>query len=133
MISFPSIMMPAQLLKQEENKYMRKRIAELEAANGTLADNNHVLKIGFHELRAKVVELEAELDKYRWISVKDRLPKKYGVYLTKYKGDGRQRLLDEIHIRSYPFNEFVKDLWSGKKKSKSSVTHWMEIPEIPKG
>ena len=75
----------------------------------------------------RIDELEAELAKHQWISVDDRLPEEKGIYLTKYKGDGRQGLKGEIWIRSYPYFGIYTDYWTNKKKMKYSVTHWKTI------
>jgi hypothetical protein len=75
--------------------------------------------------------LKAELALHRWIPVGERLPDNEGLYLTKYKGDGRQGLIDEMWIRSYPFWGIYKEMWTGKKKTKYNVTHWMPIPTLP--
>lgn len=62
----------------------------------------------------------------QWVSVKDRLPKKTGNYLTcDHKGN--------IHVffyhaeQLYPFNIGEHD------KSFYMVTHWMQLPEPPEG
>lgn len=62
-----------------------------------------------------------------WISVKDRLPEKSGYYLyfSKYPHGGLQ---DGIGV-SY-FQHKVKE-W--KKVYTPTVTHWMPLPEPPKG
>ena len=66
-----------------------------------------------------------------WISVDDRLPEKNGIYLTKYKGDKRQKIEDEIWVRSYPYNKKKGEMWNlywiQKRKTKYSITHWAEL------
>ncbi len=59
-----------------------------------------------------------------WISVKDRLPEKEGTYLTYTENE-------QIHIDCfciYP-NHGTKFFVGGNGK----VTHWMPLPEPPKG
>ena len=79
-----------------------------------------------------------------WISVEDRLPEKDGAYLVTIEYFGKRQGID---IRSFAkdgetINEY--DL-AGKKYvwyfwdneygyvSTNSVTHWMPLPEKPKG
>jgi len=78
----------------------------------------------FKQLQAKVKRLEEE---NRWIPVSKKLPKEEGIYLTKYKGDGRQRLNEKMWIRSYPFWGIFKDNWIYKKQTKYCITHWKPI------
>lgn len=54
-----------------------------------------------------------------WISVKDRLPDVFGLYLT----------LDEFGI----YIQRWKGLWETEYPvNESTVTHWMPLPEPPK-
>jgi hypothetical protein len=57
-----------------------------------------------------------------WISVKDRLPEKMGLYLIYKKPDPDRRVEYLIDVRWYhpeaPFSEYT--------------THWMPLPEAPK-
>ena len=57
-----------------------------------------------------------------WISVKDRLPEKDGIYLTFNKK------------KEYEFHFFQagKQMWPAIWKE-DGVTHWMPLPEPPKG
>lgn len=52
-----------------------------------------------------------------WISVNDRLPEKNGRYLVTCVG------IDIPQIR----------LYEGTWDSLAEVTHWMPLPELPKG
>ena len=52
---------------------------------------------------------------YEWINVKDRLPEKFGRYLTAC------REMSIAQIR----------LWEGTWDSLSEVTHWMPLPTLP--
>lgn len=59
-----------------------------------------------------------------WISVKDRLPDKEGTYLTCTEKNA-------IHLDSfciYPSHN--TKFWVG---GNGRVTHWMSLPEPPKG
>ncbi len=96
-------------------------ISRLESGSDALAE--HKNEIG---------RLRTELAEYQWVSVEDRLPEEDGIYLTKYKGDGRQGLRDEIWIRTYYFGGIYSDFWNPKKPHKYTVTHWMPIPPLPK-
>ncbi len=82
--------------------------------------------------RTAAKQLQAELDKYRWIPVEERLPEKEGYYLTKYKGDGRQKLNKKAWIRAYPFWGIFKENWIYKRPTKYSITHWKPII-LPEG
>ena len=57
-----------------------------------------------------------------WISVKDRLPEENGIYLTFNKK------------KQYEFHLFQvgKRMWQGVWEE-DGVTHWMPLPEPPKG
>ena len=65
-----------------------------------------------------------------WISVKDRLPKNIGLYLV----------LEKHWINGSPCRRIAKwntvDWFTADRKSKEitpRVTHWMPLPEPPKG
>lgn len=82
-----------------------------------------------------------------WISVKDRLPKKDGKYLCVYEGFivGCKH----IEVLSYSKNLYKVDEYDfasfkGERGfysynsewgyiNKNDVTHWMPLPELPKG
>ena len=63
--------------------------------------------------------------KSEWISVDERLPDKEGTYLTYTDKDNVD--LDIFCI--YPSHG--TKFWSGERRGK--VTHWMPLPEAPKG
>ena len=70
----------------------------------------------------KIVPLYGE-----WISVRDRLPMKQGVYITVCKVGG---------IRRFHLMEFWKDAqtWmnlDGAISKRTHVTHWMPLPAPP--
>ena len=61
-----------------------------------------------------------------WISVKDRLPEKKGTFLVCTKNDfyGTKNI---AKVRFYDGE------WHGTGGIWSNVTHWMPLPEMPKG
>ena len=79
-----------------------------------------------------------------WISVKDRLPEKDGGYLVVINYFGNHQ---SINVRSFAkagetVNEYdlagEKNVWYRYDSeygyvSTDSVTHWMPLPEMPKG
>ena len=79
-----------------------------------------------------------------WISVKDRLPEKDGAYLVIINYFGNHQ---SINVRSFAkagetVNEYdlagEKNVWYRYDSeygyvSTDSVTHWMPLPEMPKG
>jgi len=76
-------------------------------------DGRNYKEAGWHikkRLTKEIKQLQAELDKHRWIPVTERLPED-GLYLTKYKGDGRQQLNEKVWIRVYPFGGIFTDNW----------------------
>lgn len=56
-----------------------------------------------------------------WISLDERLPKKMGVYLVYSSDEG------------LCLGAFLRCLAGGTPAFKKSVTHWMPLPEPPKG
>lgn len=63
-----------------------------------------------------------------WISVKDRLPKKYEFVLT-YSPEKALPIVSNIYGRQLgPFGNVV----DGFSLDNDSVTHWMPLPEPPK-
>lgn len=54
-----------------------------------------------------------------WISVKERLPERAGVYLTYMNG-----------ITQTAFYDRIEGIWV-VGKNKLPVTHWMPLPEPP--
>lgn len=63
-----------------------------------------------------------------WISVKDRLPQQWGMYLTRYCSPG----ISPTHVchQVLHFNN-QKNKWNTEYSS-DIVTHWMPLPEAPK-
>lgn len=90
-----------------------------------------------------------EAGKPKWISVKKDLPKKNGRYLvrkvigvTADKGlvwyDVLDFAKDGRKVNKYDFHDDWKNVWYEYDSEWGycvwdSVTHWMEIPEDPKG
>ena len=80
-----------------------------------------------------------------WISVKKQLPKKNGRYLTRrtiFKNTVWYDVLDFAKdgrkVDKYDFQRKWKNVWYEYDSewghiTMDDVTHWMEIPEDPKG
>ena len=65
-----------------------------------------------------------------WISVEDRLPDSSGYYLTYRTG--------YCYVLSYStknklFNSYDEDNSEWAKQYHVAVTHWMPLPQVPKG
>ena len=81
----------------------------------------------------------------KWISVKDRLPKKDGNYLVAKKSFNNRIQQDVLHFakdgRKVDQNDFYrewKNVWYYYDSewghiTIDSVSHWMPLPEAPKG
>lgn len=65
-----------------------------------------------------------------WISVKDRLPDSNGNYLTYYDGLYNVLPYSTKHKRFNAYND-VDSEWV--ERCHIVVTHWMPLPEPPKG
>lgn len=73
-----------------------------------------------------------------WISVEDRLPEQDGWYLVfapGYWGKRQSYGIDGMACSNFKHN--YKDHWGIERKSSRGwsgiVTHWMPLPEPPKG
>ena len=77
-------------------------------------------------LIANGVTLDNQVSSCKWISVKDRLPEKKGTFLVCTKNDfyGTKNI---AKVRFYDGE------WHGTGGIWSNVTHWMPLPEPPKG
>ena len=76
-----------------------------------------------------------ESTKTAWISVKDKLPDEYGIYLAVSKG---AVILIEFDPDLQEFgcsDDYQDELGYTITEwySKNGVTHWMPIPELPGG
>ena len=95
------------------------------------------------DLRRENAELRARVQE--WISVKDRLPEEDGTYLTalnhhfgahqgvsirKFAKDGET--VDEYELAGQKYVWYFYDSEYGYVQT-DSVTHWMPIPQPPKG
>lgn len=83
----------------------------------------------------------------KWISVNDRLPEKDGEYLCVWKGRrSGESFIDRVGFAKnlYKVDEFDFKNEKGKSGfygydsewgyySKKWITHWMPLPELPKG
>ena len=78
-----------------------------------------------------------------WVSVKDRLPEDSGCYLVVYrdKYNGSISIAFDMYVKcnigEWWESEFACDitkqfLWAAKLQEQE-VTHWMPLPEPPKG
>ncbi len=67
-----------------------------------------------------------------WINVKDRLPSKYGYYLTfSTQSRGVSIKANYQNLRYYPKEKkFTNHV--GRINDFEPVTHWMPLPEPPK-
>ena len=64
----------------------------------------------------------------KWISVKEKLPKKEGKYLIYTKNlTGYKPLEENIFIAIFYCNDWIFKYWED-----NDVTHWMPLPEPPK-
>ena len=63
-----------------------------------------------------------------WISVDDKLPEDSGYYLVAYQN--KHNGSTTIDIDMYVICN-AGEWWSNEYKYK--ITHWMELPELPKG
>ena len=84
---------------------------------------------------------ETKVESQKWISVKERLPKKDGDYLC-YKKSGLYEVFgfakDGRKKHKYDFFRDWKNVWFFYASeygyvTTDSVTHWMPLPEPPKG
>lgn len=114
-----------------ESRPLGLKVLRLCSAYNALAAENEKLADDFNYAHEKKKELQAENERLkeqlRWIPVSERLPEDDGIYLTKYKGDKRQRHDEKMHIRSYPFWGIYKTKWVYKNQTKYSITHWKPI------
>jgi hypothetical protein len=64
-----------------------------------------------------------------WISIEERLPEKKGLYLVAYHPCYWDCVEQELCVGIDTFRG--KSTWAKKKYQR--VTHWMPLPELPKG
>lgn len=63
----------------------------------------------------------------KWISIKEKLPKKQGKYIVSVVNlTGRNPLQDNIFIANFMFDEWLFEGWED-----NVVTYWMELPKNP--
>lgn len=65
----------------------------------------------------------------QWIPVSERLPEKYGKYLCRYVFGGSAEYPHMEAISYYP----TMTRFQGEGSCGMRVTHWMPLPEPPKG
>jgi|SRR6187402_830085 len=90
---------------EQENDMIKRKYAD----NETCVSSKDYADLVRENLELKKQHLE-------WISVEDRLPECYGLYMT-------------IRPNSFPFTRwFIHGLW----EAGATVTHWMPLPTPPK-
>ena len=90
-----------------------------------------LLKKGFYPAIVKcALEAAPTIEQPTWISVEDRLPIENGKYLVIREYSAWERSLRDISIEFYS-TEFEGWFFDGTKLL--GVTHWMPLPEPPKG
>lgn len=63
----------------------------------------------------------------KWVSIKEKLPKKQGKYIVSVVNlTGQNPLEDNIFIATFMFDEWLFDGWED-----NVVTYWMELPKNP--
>lgn len=72
-----------------------------------------------------------ESEKPRWIPVTERLPDESGNYLTAFGGGTAMAVNEFMHPRDWLTEEGREANLNGKWYW-GGVTHWMELPELPK-
>lgn len=65
-----------------------------------------------------------------WISVEDKLPKKYGYYLTHDKNNNF--VAKDNGTKIYRFYPKTKKFWWFGNIEPEGITHWMPLPKPPK-
>jgi hypothetical protein len=79
---------------------------------------------------------QGKKDALKWIPVSERLPEKHGgIYLCLYTLPGATESFPYcLHWHAYGSNGFVNGPhFSDEGISGMKVTHWMPLPEPPKG
>ena len=68
-----------------------------------------------------------------WISVKDRLPEEKGWYLVYTTPNREHKSINKaMFCKGYAWGNF-EPYWRGAGGHWANVTHWMPLPEPPKG
>jgi hypothetical protein len=68
-----------------------------------------------------------------WISVKDRLPEEEGWYLVYTTPNSEYKSINKaMFCKGYALGNF-EPYWHGAGGHWANVTHWMPLPEPPKG
>ena len=72
-------------------------------------------------------------DAVKWISVKDRLPEEEGWYLVYTTPNREHKSINKaMFCKVYACGNF-EPYWRGAGGHWANVTHWMPLPEAPKG
>ena len=107
----------------EEKSVMQEAAEALETLQQELQDERHRHDRYVDFELAQAEELRKLKDQTRWIPVTERLPEESGEYLA-YCGE-----FDGICVVYYEILK-TKSKWRTNWKQ---VTHWMPLPEPPKG
>ena len=119
-----------------------KLIELLKSAYGKSFNAPHLAE---HEIEPLADHLIANgVTVQKWISVKDRLPEQDGKYLVFEQSSGRTNTSilrfakDARKVDRYDFKGRWKNAWYEYDSewghyTVDSVTHWMPLPEPPKG
>ena len=97
----------------------------------------------YAKLAIEALEKENGVTVQEWVSVKDRLPEDSGCYLVVYrdKYNGIVSIAFDMYVKcnvgEWWESEFACDitkqfLWAAKLQEQE-VTHWMPLPQPPKG
>ena len=76
---------------------------------------------------------QGKADAMKWISVKERLPEKNGEYLCRWTN---KSVSDAEYESTYGSFGYWFEFWEDEYKewiSYDGITHWMPLPEPPKG
>lgn len=104
---------------QQENDQLKKELEDYKVAVCELQSKEHTLVLERNKLRA-------ELDKYKWIPVSERLPDEDGYYLT-------YRILPSGKT-GINICKFIYKHWSIScfvERITEQITHWMPLPDPP--
>ena len=107
---------------------MRDRIAEI--IRNARMSANPMGQVGFAEADALLAN---GLTVQEWISVKDRLPEEEGWYLVYTTPNREHKSINKaMFCKGYAWGNF-EPYWRGAGGHWANVTHWMPLPQPPKG
>lgn len=126
-----------------------EKIADYTAAIDALDDSNDAYIKENERLKKRIEELEAQMPK--WVSVEDKLPEESGEYtvyiqmgtgveVPDFLGSNDLSYVTSVYFKKRQklwFDEYEEsynaDLSLVDTANDFHVTHWMELPEPPKG